>query len=99
MICSPAEKRTWIEPEHMGLSVVRQCGLIGLPRSSYYYEPMGTESAENLRLMRRIDELYLKRPFYGSPRMTDWLVAQGWRVNEKRVARLMRLMGLQAIVP
>ncbi len=49
--------------------------------------------------MRKIDELYLKRPFYGSPRMTDWLADLGWLVNEKRVARLMRLMGLQAVVP
>ena len=49
--------------------------------------------------MRKIDELYLKRPFYGSPRMTDWLADIGWGVNEKRVARLMRLMGLQAVVP
>jgi putative transposase len=81
------------------LSVARQCELIGLPRSSYYYSPLETESAENLRLMRRIDELYLRRPFYGSPRMTDWLRDQGWPVNEKRVARLMRVMGLQAIVP
>lgn len=77
----------------------RQCALIGLPRSSYYYEPLGTESAENLRLMRKIDELYLKRPFYGSPRMTDWLEDLGWVVNEKRVARLMRLMGVQAVLP
>ena len=60
---------------------------------------MGTESPENLRLMRKIDELYLKRPFYGSPRMTDWLEDLGWVVNEKRVARLMRLMGLQAVLP
>jgi putative transposase len=60
---------------------------------------MGTESRENLRLMRSIDELYLKRPYYGSPRMTDLLRKTGWEVNEKRVARLMRLMGLQAIVP
>jgi len=81
------------------LSVVRQCALLGLPRSSYYAAPMGTESAENLRLMRQIDELYLKRPFYGSPRMTDWLRDWGWEVNEKRVARLMRLMGLQAVLP
>jgi putative transposase len=79
--------------------VTRQCSLIGLPRSSYYYEPMGTESPENLRLMRTIDELYLQRPFYGSPRMTDWLEDFGWVVNEKRVARLMRLMGLQAVLP
>jgi len=81
------------------LSVVRQCLLAGLVRSSYYYGPVGRESPENLRLMRRIDELYLKRPFYGSPRMTFWLRQLGWEVNEKRVARLMRVMGLQAIVP
>jgi putative transposase len=79
--------------------VASQCGLLGLPRSSYYYAPMATESVENLRLMRRIDRLYLRRPFYGSPRMTDWLQKLGWAVNEKRVARVMRLMGLQAVVP
>jgi putative transposase len=49
--------------------------------------------------MRQIDELYLKRPFYGSPRISIWLRQLGWRVNEKRVARLMRLMGVQAVVP
>lgn len=81
------------------MSVARQCRLVGLPRSSYYARPVGTESPESLRLMRRIDELYLKRPFYGSPRMTVWLRASGWLVNEKRVARLMRVMGLQGIVP
>ncbi len=81
------------------LSVTRQCAMIALPRSSYYYEAIQTESEENLRLMRAIDELYLKRPFYGSPRITDWLEELGWNVNEKRVARLMRLMGLQAVVP
>jgi putative transposase len=73
--------------------------MIGIPRSSYYYEPIRTESEENLRLMRQIDELYLKRPFYGSPRMTLWLRKLGWHVNAKRVARLMRLMGLQAVLP
>jgi len=57
------------------------------------------ESQENLDLMRLIDELYLKRPFYGSPRLTDWLRELGWTVNEKRVTRLMRLMGLQAVLP
>ena len=79
--------------------MARQCALIGLPRSSCYYAPLATESAENLRLMRVIDELYLQRPFYGYPRMTLWLRQRGWEVNEKRVARLMRLMGLQAVVP
>ena len=94
-----AEKRARIEPTHPQLSVARQCALLGLPRSSYYYPPLGTESPENLRLMRTIDELYLERPFYGSPRMTDWLRDLDWSVNEKRVARLMRVMGLQAVVP
>jgi putative transposase len=77
---------------------VEQCVLAGLARSTYYYEPVG-ESEENLALMRVIDELYLKRPFYGSPRMTDWLGELGWVVNEKRVVRLMRVMGLQATLP
>ena len=94
-----AEKRRCIDPDHCHVSIARQCALVGLPRSSYYFEPSGTESEENLRLMRRIDELYLRRPFYGSPRMTDWLRDLGWAVNEKRVARLMRLMGLQAALP
>jgi len=80
------------------LSVVEQCALAGLARSTYYYEPV-VASEENLKLMRVIDELYLKRPFYGSPRMTDWLGDLGWVVNEKRVARLMRVMGLQAVLP
>jgi putative transposase len=94
-----SDKRQWIEETSSVLSVARQCALAGLPRSSYYYEPMGTESPENLRLMRTIDELYVRRPFYGSPRITDWLQDLGWVVNEKRVARLMQVMGLQAIVP
>lgn len=73
--------------------------MIGLPRSSLYYAPNLGESAENLALMRQIDMLYLRYPFYGSPRMTWRLQEQGLLVNEKRVARLMRVMGLQAIVP
>lgn len=92
-------KRTWIESRYPQLAVGRQCELLGMPRSSWYYAPMATESEENLRLMRQIDELYLKRPFYGSPRMTWWLQEMNWPVNEKRVARLMRVMGLQATLP
>lgn len=70
-----------------------------MPRSTWYHVPVAKESPENLRLMRRIDELFLKRPFYGSPRMTHWLRELGEPVNEKRVARLMRVMNLQAVVP
>jgi putative transposase len=78
--------------------VRRQCELLGLSRSSLYYEP-GGEAAEDLRLMRRIDEQYTARPFYGSRRMTIWLNEQGEGVNRKRVQRLMRVMGLEAIYP
>ena len=91
-------RREWIELGYRELSVVEQCGLAGLGRSTYYYEP-AVKSEENLELMRMIDELYMRRPFYGSPRMTDWLCDLGWVVNEKRVARLMRVMGLQATLP
>jgi putative transposase len=69
-----------------------------LSRSSLYYEP-GGEAAEDLRLMRLIDEQYTARPFYGSRRMTIWLNDQGEEVNRKRVQRLMRVMGLEAIYP
>lgn len=87
-----------IELGHPDLSIQRQCALLGLPRSSFYYEP-AAESAFNLELMRRIDEQYLRTPFFGSPKMTAWLRRQGYAVNHKRIERLMRLMGLQAIAP
>jgi putative transposase len=80
------------------LSVRRQCELLGLSRSSLYYEPAG-ETSEDLRLMRLIDERYTACPFYGSRRMTVWLTEQGEGVNRKRVQRLMRVMGLEAIYP
>jgi putative transposase len=75
------------------LSLRRQCELLGLARGSWYYEPVG-ETAVNLKLMRRIDELYLKRPYFGSRRIAD-----EFGVNRKRVQRLMRVMGLEAIYP
>jgi putative transposase len=76
----------------------RQCELLGLARSTYYYQPR-PPSEFNLVLMRLIDEQYTKTPFYGVPRITVWLNKKGYPVNHKRVARLMRLMGLQAIYP
>jgi putative transposase len=87
-----------IEPDHPALSVRRQCEILGLSRSSLYYEP-GGEAAEDLRLMRLIDGQYTACPFYGSRRITAWLVEQGEEVNRKRVQRLMRVMGLEAIYP
>ena len=80
------------------LSVRRQCELLGLGRSTLYYEAV-KETEPNLCLMRMIDEQYLETPFYGSRRMTVWLEHAGHAVNRKRVQRLMRLMGLEAIYP
>jgi len=88
-----------IESTHDRISVRRQCELLGLNRSSYYYEP-AKETAENLRLMRLIDEQYTAHPSHGSRRMKVWLNKdKGEEVNRKRVQRLMRLMGLEAIYP
>ena len=87
-----------IEPHHLQLSIRRQCEVVGLHRSTLYYQPAG-ESAFNLNLMRLIDEQYLKTPFYGWPRMTAYLHRQGYQVNHKRVQRLMQKMDLQAIYP
>ena len=80
------------------LSVGQQCELLGLSRSSYYYEP-ATESAENLALMALIDREYTDHPFRGSRGMRAWLRRGGHKVNRKRVQRLMRLMGLEAVYP
>jgi putative transposase len=80
------------------LSIRRQCELLGLSRSSLYYEP-ATESEENMRLMGLIDQEYTAHPFLGSRRLTRWLIEQGEEVNRKRVQRLMRIMGLEAIYP
>ncbi|MDI3461588.1 MAG: Mobile element protein [Nitrospira sp.] len=98
MSAPPEARRRWIQAEPSALSIARQCVLAGLARSTYYYESV-PERKETLGLMRLIDRLYLERPFYGVPRMTDWLHALGHAVNHKRVERLMRVMGLQAVLP
>ena len=85
-----------IEREHDLLSVSRQCQLVGLSRSTWYYRAVG-ESAETLALMQRIDQLYLEYPFYGSRQMMRHLAREGKRVGRHRVRRLMRLLGLEAI--
>lgn len=87
-----------VEPSHPELSVRRQCELLGLNRSTYYYVP-ATESPLNLQLMQLIDEQYMRTPFYGWPRMTVYLRSQGYSVNHKRVQRLMNKMGIQALYP
>lgn len=74
----------------------RQCALLGLARSSLYYQPQA-ESPDNVQLMRLLDAQYTATPFYGVRRMTAWLRSQGYRVNHKRVARLMQQMGIAAL--
>jgi len=87
-----------IDVEHAELSIRRQCVLLGLARSTWHYQ-QADETTDNLRLMRLIDEQYLRRPFYGSRRMTTWLRSEGKEVNRKRVQRLMQTMGIEALHP
>jgi putative transposase len=95
---SAPERRAKVERTGAELSVRRQCALLNVARSGVY-RPQPEASAADLILMRRIDELYLEKPFYGSRRMTFDLNEEGRGVNRKRVQRLMRLMGLEALVP
>ncbi len=93
---SRAERKAMIAPARPGLSLSRQCQLVSISRSSFYYAPRG-ESPENLALMRRIDEVFLRYPFYGSRQMVRQLRRDGVSAGRHRVRRLMRLMGLEAI--
>ncbi len=86
-----------IDREHE-LSIKRQCQLLTLNRSTVYYQTAAV-SEDDLALMRRIDEMHLKRPFYGGRRIRDWLQDEGHEINRKRVQRLMRLMGIAALYP
>jgi putative transposase len=87
-----------IDPDHPDLSVSRQCQLVAVNRSSFYYKPKPIKP-EDLGLMRLIDEQYLKTPFYGSRSMTKHFRRLGHKINRKRVQRLMQLMGLEAVYP
>lgn len=94
------EKKQLIQPEHPKISIQRQCELIGLPRSSYYREGLaGKETSENLAFMRLIDKEYTDHPFYGTRKMCNVLRRKGYKINRKRVQRLMRKMGIQSISP
>lgn len=93
-----SERKAMISKDHK-LPVAAQCRVLSVARSTAYYQPAEPVSAEDLDLMRQIDEIYLQWPFYGTRRMRDELGRRGYLVNRKRVQRLMRLMGLQAIYP
>ena len=85
-----------IESDHPKISTARQCRMLGLPRSTYYHHPR-PKPKEDLRLMRKLDETYMAHPSFGSRQMARWLRRQGYDLNRKRVQRLMRVMGLEAI--
>jgi putative transposase len=89
----------WIEPEHPNLSIKQQCEILSVCRSSYYYEAAVEFDEFDLLLMQLIDKEYTLHPFYGSRRMTIFLKNQGYEVNRKRVQRLMRAMGIEALYP
>jgi putative transposase len=93
---SRGERKAMIVRDHPALSLSRQCEVLSISRSSYYYAAK-SERPENLALMRRIDELFMKYPFYGSRQMVRQLWREGIRIGRHRVRRLMRLMGLAAI--
>ena len=95
---SAPDRRARVERPGKDLSVRRQCALLNLARSGVY-RPKPAAAASDLIMMRRIDELHLELPFYGSRRMTFELNKEGRGVNRKRVQRLMRLMGIEALVP
>jgi putative transposase len=87
-----------IDPLNPNIPIIRQCELLGVNRSNYYYQPVPASPRE-LDLMRRIDEIYTEFPYYGSPKITEALRNQQVTANHKMVERLMREMGLAAIVP
>lgn len=92
------DQRKLIESNNETIPINRQCELLGINRSSYYYQPKPV-SQETIILMNRIDEIYTDKPYYGYPRITKQLQREGVAVNHKRVAGLMQIMGIQAIYP
>jgi putative transposase len=96
LVLTLEQKRKALEPGHKKIPIYRQCELLGLNRSSLYYKASG-ETRYNEQLMRLLDEQYIETPFYGIAKMTAWLRRQGHHVNHKRVRRLMRRMGLEAV--
>ena len=91
-------RRASVEPGHEALSISRQCALLGVSRSGFYYRPVGV-SDEDLACMRMMDEVFMKRPYFGSRRLRDALSDRGHAIGRDHVRRLMRLMGLEAIYP
>jgi len=96
---SQKERKAMVEPDNARISKSCQCDLLGISRSSLYYSPREKLSRRDLSLMRAIDRQYLKTPYYGRRRMRLALKNQGYQVSEKKVRRLMQIMGLKALCP
>ena len=94
-----ADKLKLIEPHDRQLSIVTQCALLQLNRSVFYYERKPLVSPEDIYLMGEMDKIYTDFPYYGSPRITHELQRKGIMINHKRVERLMRVMGIEAVYP
>ncbi|WP_083544326.1 MULTISPECIES: IS3 family transposase [unclassified Synechococcus] len=94
--CDARELRKLVDHDHPEISITRQCELLGLPRSTLYYRPTPMRES-TLRIMARIDALYLEDPCSGSRRMVDYLAREGIPISRERVRNLMRRMGLRAI--
>ena len=100
MTSSVAQKKEWVDPEHEQLSIRSQCEMLALNRSTLYYQAENAISTDDLRLMRMIDEIYTRCPFYGSRRITAQLNRESspqW--NRKRIQRLMRIMRIRGVAP
>jgi putative transposase len=91
-------KKTMVDPDDPDLSINKQCQLLDVPRSSFYFKARG-ENELNLKLMNRIDEVYTEHPTWGSRKIRDYLRNEGYKVNRKRLQRLMHTMGIAAIYP
>jgi putative transposase len=98
IVLTPKQAHNLVDVSHSQISIKRQCELLSISRSGYYYEPC-SESPENLAIMRLMDKQYMKTPFYGVPRMHQIVLWHNYLVNIKRIRRLYRLMGLEAIYP
>lgn len=92
-------RQDWIDPDDVSLTIGKQCELAGISRSGWYYEPDDETASRDLPLMQLIDEIFTACPMYGSPRITAELKRKGYAVNHKRIERLMREMGIEALYP
>lgn len=93
---SPKERKAMIRPEHPGLSIARQCRILKISRSAFYYEPVGID-AGTLALMKDIDRVFTQYPFFGSRQIAAWLRREGIVAGRHRIRRLMQVMGLEAV--